>query len=84
MKSPHPPCPGLAAEPDDDQSFPGMPAALPDSGAVVNVRGVAYVIELPPRDHARAALWRELAHWRDDRPADDVSDGDAAGDARQD
>ncbi|OXI16230.1 hypothetical protein CFB52_029450 [Burkholderia sp. AU18528] len=80
MMSPCPPCPTVAAEPDDDPSSAGIPA-LPDSGAVVNVRGVAYVIELPPRDHARPALWRELAHWRNDRSGDDASDGDAERDA---
>lgn len=76
MMSPHPPCPGLANEPDDDSSVLGIPAALPDSGAMVNVRGVAYVIKLPPRDHARPALWRELAEWRDERSAD-ATDPDA-------
>lgn len=60
-----PPGPGTASEPDADQPFSGIPATLPDSGVVVNVRGVAYVIKLPPRDHARPALWRDLAQWRD-------------------
>ncbi|WP_338641935.1 hypothetical protein [Burkholderia pyrrocinia] len=65
-----PPGPGTASEPDADQPFSGIPATLPDSGVVVNVRGVAYVIKLPPRDHARPALWRDLAQWRDGGPAD--------------
>ena len=49
-------------------------------GVVVNVRGVAYVIQLPPRDHARPALWRELEDWRGDRSAS--SNGEP--EARQD
>ncbi|VWB29001.1 hypothetical protein BLA6860_01222 [Burkholderia lata] len=65
----HPPGPGTVSEPDADPPNSGIPATLPDSGVVVNVRGVAYVIKLPPRDHARPALWRELADWRDDRSA---------------
>ncbi|MDR6499580.1 hypothetical protein J2785_002736 [Burkholderia ambifaria] len=65
-----PPSPGTASEPDADQPFSGVPATLPDSGVVVNVRGVAHVIKLPPRDHARPALWRDLAQWRDGRPDD--------------
>ncbi|CAD9227758.1 conserved hypothetical protein [Burkholderia cenocepacia] len=80
MMSPRPPSPAVTAEPDDDSSSAGIPA-LPDSGAMVNVRGVAHVIELPPRDHARPALWRELALWRNNRSADDASDGDAEPDA---
>ncbi|MDF3080232.1 hypothetical protein KPB01_04380 [Burkholderia sola] len=80
--SPRPPCPAVAAEPNDHPSSAGIPA-LPDSGAVVNVRGVAYVIELPPRDHARPALWRELAHWRNDLSGEDASDSDAEPDAPQ-
>jgi hypothetical protein len=76
----HPPGPGTTPEPDTDPPYSGIPAKLPDSGAVVNVRGVAYVIKLPPRDHARPALWRELADWRDDRSAG----GDVEPDARQD
>ncbi|CAB3758867.1 hypothetical protein B7G54_17025 [Burkholderia puraquae] len=66
----HPPGPGPVSEPDADPPLSGIPATLPDSGVVVNVRGVAYVIQLPPRDHARPALWRELADWRDDRSGD--------------
>ncbi|MBJ9967680.1 hypothetical protein LGM43_21995 [Burkholderia seminalis] len=71
-----PPGPGTASEPDADPQLAGIPATLPDSGVVINVRGVAYVITLPPRDHARAALWRALADWRDERSAD----GDAGPD----
>ncbi|RQU52180.1 hypothetical protein DF141_10555 [Burkholderia cenocepacia] len=82
MMSPRPPSPAVAVEPDDDPSSAGI-STLPDSGAMVNVRGVAYVIELPPRDHARPALWRELAHWRNDRSGDHASDGDAERDAPQ-
>ncbi|MCA7925625.1 hypothetical protein DF047_12660 [Burkholderia cenocepacia] len=63
----HPPGPGTPSEPDADPSPSGIPATLPDSGVVVSVRGVACVIPLPPRDHARPALWRELADWRDER-----------------
>ncbi|VWD47290.1 hypothetical protein [Burkholderia contaminans] len=66
----HPPGPGTVSEPDDEPPLSGIPATLPDSGVVVNVRGVAYVIQLPPRDHTRPALWRELADWRDDRSGD--------------
>ncbi|WP_175870708.1 hypothetical protein [Burkholderia sp. BCC0397] len=78
----HPPGPDAMAEPDpDDRSFSGIPGTLPDSGVVVNVRGVAYVIQLPPRDHARPALWRALAHWRDERSGDDASHDDAESDA---
>ncbi|MPV55084.1 hypothetical protein CFB46_33010 [Burkholderia sp. HI2761] len=81
----HPPGPDSMAEPDtDDRSFSGIPGTLPDSGVVVNVGGVAYVIELPPQDHARPALWRELVHWRDDRSADDASGGGIAPGTRQD
>ncbi|MCA8256719.1 hypothetical protein LGM89_25925 [Burkholderia sp. AU31624] len=76
----HPPGPGTDSEPDDEPTFAGIPATLPDSGVVVNVRGVAYVIQLPPRDHARPALWRELADWRDDRSAG----GNGEPEARQD
>ncbi|WP_371141347.1 hypothetical protein [Burkholderia cepacia] len=76
----HPPGPGMASEPDTDPPLSGIPATLPDSGAVINVRGVAYVIPLPPRDHARPALWRELAEWRDERS----SDGNGEPEARQD
>ncbi|ALX16686.1 hypothetical protein P350_34115 [Burkholderia cepacia JBK9] len=76
----HPPGPGPASEPDADPALSGIPATLPDSGVVVNVRGVAYVIKLPPRDHARPALWRELADWRDERSVD----GDIEPAARQD
>ncbi|MDR8052166.1 hypothetical protein [Burkholderia cenocepacia] len=83
MMSPRPPCPLPAAGPDDDPSSAGMPA-LPDSGAMVNVRGVAHVIELPPGDHARPALWRELAHLRNDRSGNDATDGDAGTDAPRD
>ena len=79
MMSPRPPSPAVTAEPDDSSSA-GTPA-LPDSAAMVNLRGVAHVIALPPRDHARPALWRELALWRNDRSADDASDGDAVPDA---
>ncbi|HHL4080211.1 hypothetical protein [Burkholderia sola] len=66
----HPPERGIPSEPDVDPSSPGIPARLPDSGVVVNVRGVACVIPLPPRDHARPALWRALADWRDEQSAD--------------
>ncbi|MCA8274850.1 hypothetical protein LGN17_20390 [Burkholderia sp. AU30280] len=66
----HPPGPGTTSEPDAEPPFSGIPATLPDSGVVVNVRGAVYVIALSPRDHARPALWRELADWRDDRQAD--------------
>ncbi|AOI80637.1 MULTISPECIES: hypothetical protein [unclassified Burkholderia] len=67
----HSPGPHAAAEPDtDERSSSGIPGTLPDSGVVVNVRGVAHVIRLPPRDHARPALWRALADWRDERSAD--------------
>ncbi|WP_322036194.1 hypothetical protein [Burkholderia cepacia] len=76
----HPPGPGTASEPDTDPPLSGIPATLPDSGAVINVRGVAYVIALPPRDHARPALWRELADRRDERSAD----GNGEPEARQD
>ncbi|MBN3826807.1 hypothetical protein G3O00_24715 [Burkholderia sp. Ac-20384] len=76
----HPPGPGTPSEPDADPPYAGIPATLPDSGVVVNVRGVAYVIQLPPRDHARPALWRELADWRDDRSAG----GNGEPEARQD
>ncbi|WP_322072673.1 hypothetical protein [Burkholderia cepacia] len=72
--------PGTASEPDTDPPLSGIPATLPDSGAVINVRGVAYVIPLPPRDHARPALWRELADRRDERSAD----GNGEPEARQD
>ncbi|MDW9234136.1 hypothetical protein C7S15_8074 [Burkholderia cepacia] len=41
---------------------------------------MAYVIPLPPRDHARPALWRELADRRDERSAD----GNGEPDTRQD
>ncbi|MDN7425332.1 hypothetical protein [Burkholderia sp. AU45388] len=70
MMSPRPPDRGTPSEPDVDTSCSGIPATLPDSGVVVNVRGVACVIPLPPRDHARPALWRALADWRDERSAD--------------
>ncbi|WP_230948787.1 hypothetical protein [Burkholderia cepacia] len=70
----------MASEPDTDPPLSGIPATLPDSGAVINVRGVAYVIPLPPRDHARPALWRELADRRDERSAD----GNGEPEARQD
>lgn len=75
---------GPASEPDADQPFSGIPATLPDSGVVVNVRGVAYVIKLPPRDHARPALWRELAQWRDGGRADGTPCDGAEPDARPD
>ncbi|KVL29197.1 hypothetical protein [Burkholderia sp. MSMB1835] len=66
----HSPGPHTMAEPDtDERPSSGIPGTLPDSGVVVNVRGVAYVIRLPPRDHARPALWRALADWRDERSA---------------
>ncbi|UXU85994.1 hypothetical protein [Burkholderia sp. S-53] len=75
---------GPVSEPDADQPFSGIPATLPDSGVVVNVRGVAYVIRLPPRDHARPALWRDLAQWRDDRSGDDASGDGSAPDTQHD
>ncbi|KML53608.1 hypothetical protein VL15_23820 [Burkholderia cepacia] len=56
---------GMPAEPDADQPLSGIPTTLPDSGVVVNVDGVAYLINLPRRDHARPALWRDLEQWRD-------------------
>ncbi|MCA8352222.1 hypothetical protein [Burkholderia cepacia] len=71
---------GTDSEPGTDPPLSGIPATLPDSGAVINVRGVAYVIPLPPRDHARPALWRELADRRDERSAD----GNGEPDTRQD
>ncbi|KGC06404.1 hypothetical protein [Burkholderia cepacia] len=71
MRFRHSPGAYAMAEPDtDDRSSSGIPGPLPDSGVVVNVRGVAYVISLPPRDHARPALWRALADWRDERSVD--------------
>ena len=76
----HPPGPNTADEPENDPPFAGIPATLPDSGVMINVGGVAYVIRLPPRDHARPALWRELADWRDDRSAG----GNGEPDTRQD
>ncbi|CAM2181292.1 MULTISPECIES: hypothetical protein [Burkholderia] len=72
--------PGTDSEPGTDPPLSGIPATLPDSGAVINVRGVAYVIPLPPRDHARPALWRELADRRDERSAD----GNGEPDTQQD
>ncbi|PRH30429.1 hypothetical protein C6T53_06470 [Burkholderia multivorans] len=45
--------PGTASEPDADPRLAGIRATLSDSRAVVNVRGVADVITLPPRDRAR-------------------------------
>ncbi|MBN3776834.1 hypothetical protein G3O06_04525 [Burkholderia sp. Ac-20345] len=80
----HPPGPGTVSEPDADLPYSGIPATLPDSGVVVNVRGVAYVIQLPPRDHARPALWRELADWRDDRSVDGTPGGGTDPGKRQD
>ncbi|KVA59301.1 hypothetical protein WK90_08505 [Burkholderia cepacia] len=71
---------GTDSEPGTDPPPSGIPATLPDSGAVINVRGVAYVIPLPPRDHARPALWRELADRRDERSAD----GNGEPDTQQD
>lgn len=76
----HPPGPDSVSEPDADPPFSGIPATLPDSGVVVNVRGVAYVIQLPPRDHARPALWRELEDWRDDRSGGGNGEPDAGQD----
>ncbi|MDN7441595.1 hypothetical protein QZM64_20760 [Burkholderia cepacia] len=71
---------GTDSEPGTDPPPSGIPATLPDSGAVINVRGVAYVIPLPPRDHARPALWRELEDRRDERSAD----GNGEPDTQQD